>query len=164
MNNPVRKRKVNKWMILPIIGCIVLVTMLGTVISGFWYKRQCSIVYDEVNSSVVKSGMKIYAKYDEQKVEISRPNINYIINSVTDRMILFTSADKTPQTEPIILEFGEELSMEIYPSDGYQVFVKHATTGEKAKYYLIKNTCNFNNLKKMVSLDEWSYPNILVEK
>lgn len=162
MSNPVRKRKVNKWIILPALGCIILIVMLGTVIGGFWYKRQCSIVYDEVNASIVKSGMKLYAEYDEQKVEISRPNINYIINSVTNRMVLFASADKKPQTEPIILEFGEELSMEIYPSDGYEVFVKHATD-KKTKYYLIKNTCNFDNLRKMVSLDEWSYPNMLVE-
>jgi hypothetical protein len=161
MSSHIRKRKFNKWIILPILGSAILVVMLGIVVSGFWYKSQCNKIYDEINASVVKSGMKIYAEYDERKVEISRPNINYVINSITNRMVLFTSADKMPQTEPVILQFGDELLMEVYPNEGYGVFVKHATD-KKTNYYLIENTCNFNNLKKMVSLDEWSYPNILV--
>ena len=162
MNNPGRKRQFNKSILFPVIGIGLLLAMIGVVVSGFWYQRQCSIIYDEVNASVVKSGMKIYAEYDGQKVEISRPNINYVINAITDRLVSFTSEDKTPEEEPVILAFGEELLMEIYPAEDYNVFVRH-TADDKTKHYIIKGTCNFNNLKKMVSLDQWSYPNILVE-
>lgn len=162
MSNPKRRKKSAIKIILAIVGGMMLVAMIGVIVSGIWYKRQCNIIYDEVNSSVVSSGMKIYAEYEGEGVEISKANINNIINSVTDRMVLFTSADKMPDEEPVILRFANELSMEIYPANGYEVFVKHITES-KTRYYYIENTCNFTNLKKMVSLDQWSYPNILVD-
>lgn len=149
--------------IFAIVGITILVSLIGVVVAGFWYKRKCSIIYDEVNASVVKSGMIIHAEYSGQKVLISQPNINYIINSVTDRMVKFASVDDMPkEVEPVILQFGEELLMEVYPAEGYDVFVKHANKN-KTKYYFINETCNFNNLKKMVSLDQWTYPNISIE-
>lgn len=162
MSNSKKKRKPYKGSAITVIAIIILIVMAGVVGRAFWYKRQCDIIYSEVNSSVVRSGMKIYAEHKGQKVEISKPNINRVINSVTDRMVLFTSADEMPEEEPIILEFGDVLLMEIYPGERYDVFVKHATD-EKTKYYIIKDTCNFDQLKKLVSLDEWSYPNILME-
>ena len=162
MSNSKKKRKIYKGSVITAIAIIVLIVMAGVVIRAFWYKRQCDIVYSEVNSSFVKSGMKIYAEYNGQKVEISQPNINRVINSVTDRMVLFTSEKEMPEGEPIILEFGDVLLMEIYQGERYDVFVKHKTD-EDAKYYIIKDTCNFQQLRKMISLDEWAYPNILME-
>ncbi len=97
-----------------------------------------------------------------RKVLISEANINPIIKSITDSMVVFASADDIPNEDPVILEFGDLLLMEIYPAEGYEVFVKHVRKN-KAKYYYIKNTCNFNNLKKMVSLDQWSNPNIGID-
>lgn len=161
MSKPRRKIRISKVFIMATLGSAFVCVLVGVVVAGLWFKRQCNIVYDEVNSSVVKSGMKIHAEYDEVEVEISRSNINSVINSVTSRMVYFSSASKMPQAEPVILRFGDELLMEIYPDEGYGVFVKHVTNA-RTKYYIIENTCNFNNLKRMISVEDWSYPNILI--
>lgn len=162
MNSSKNKRKLNKGNLVLITVTLLLVVMVGVVVRAFWYKRQCDIIYSEVNSSVVKSNMKIYTEYEGQKVEISQPNINRVINSVTNDLVLFTSAKEMPEEDPIVLEFGDELLMEIYPGEKYEVFVKHETD-KKTRYYTIENTCNFKQLKQIISLDEWSYPNILIE-
>ena len=162
MSSPEWKRRINKGNILLVTGIIILLIMIGVVFRIFWYKRQCDIIYNEVNSSIVESEMKLYAEYMGQKVQISRPNINRIINSITDRLVYFTSEKEMPEEDPIVLEFGDVLFMEVYPAEGYEVFVKHSTD-EKTEYYIIKNTCSFKQLKKMVSVDEWSSPNILIE-
>lgn len=162
MNSIKSKRKLNKGNLVLISVIILLIVMVCVVVRGFWYKRQCDLIYNEVNTGVVRSGMKIYAEYEGQKVEIASPNINRVVNSVTNPLVLFTSVDKMPEAEPIILEFGDELRMEIYPGNNYEVFVKHVND-KKTKYYTIENTCSFKQLKKIISLDEWSHPNILIE-
>lgn len=163
MSNRGSIRKFIKANLFPVFGIVILITMIAVVYRFFWYKRQCDIIYNEVNSSVVECGMKVHAKYQGQKVEISQANINRVINSVTDRLVYFASADEMPQKEPIILEFGDILLMEIYPATGYEVFVKHQTQ-DKTSYYIIKDTCNFDQLRKVVSVDEWSSPNILINE
>jgi hypothetical protein len=136
--------------------------MIVIIFEGFWYKRRCDIINEEINASVLKSGMKIYAEYQNQRVEISQANINRVINSVTDRLVYFSSKDEMPEAEPIVLEFGNVMSLEIYPDEGYDVFVKNSSD-KGTKYYIIKETCSFKQLRKMVSVDEWAYPNILTE-
>ncbi len=157
-----RKIRFSKGMMFGAFFIIALIAMVGVVVGGILYKRQCDNVYDEVNASIVESGMKLYGEYNGQNVEISQQNINYIINSVTSRMVTFSSANKMPSVDPVILQFGDSLLMEVYPEEDYKVFIKHRTD-KKTKYYYIDDTCNFSNLIKMVSVDEWSYPNIVRE-
>lgn len=158
-----KRRKVNKTIILIVVGSIIFMAMVGTVVRMLWYKRKCDIIYNEVNASVVECDEIVYGEYGGQKVMLSRPNLNYVLKSVTDRLVVLSSADKMPSGDPVSLYFGEVLLMEIYKGEGYDVFVKHVIDN-KTKYYIIDGTCNFKNLKKMVSLDEWSYPNFLVEE
>ena len=157
------KRKVNKTIILIIVGSIILMAMVGTIVRIFWYKRKCDIIYNEVYASVVECDEKVFAEYGGQMVILSRPNLNYVLKSVTDRLVILSSADKMPTGDPVRLYFGDVLLMEVYQTEGYDVFVKHVID-KKTKYYIIDGTCNFKNLKKMVSLDEWSYPNFLVQE
>lgn len=165
MSKSKKKIKFNKSMLMIAVGSIIIFAMVGVIVSGFWYKRQCDIIYDEVNVSVVECGLQVHGEYDGQIVLLSQPNLNYVIRSVTDKMVVLSSHDEIPEgePEPVRLHFGDVLLMEIYPGEGNKVFVRHYIDN-KAKYYIIDGTCNFKNLKKMVSLDEWSYPNYLVEE
>ena len=164
MSKSKKKIKFNKSILLIILGSIILIAMVGVIVSGFWYKRQCDIIYDEVNASVVECGMQVHGEYEGQRVLLSQPNLNYVMRSVTDKMVVLSSRDDIPdgEPEPVRLHFGEVLLMELYPGEGNKVFIRHFID-DKTKYYIIEDTCNFNNLKKMVSLDEWGYPNILLE-
>lgn len=157
------KRKINRTIIFVVIGSIILIAMIGVVVSGFWYKRKCDIIYDEVNASVFECDEIVFGEYDGKKVILSQPNLNYVLRSITDRMVVFSSADEIPSESPVSLYFGDALLMEVYPGEDSQVFIKHSI-GKKTKYYIIEETCNFKNLMKMVSIDEWSSPNLLVEE
>jgi len=164
LSNNAKKYKISKTMVLAIVGSMMLVAMVGLIIRIFWYKRQCDIIYAEVNASVVECGEEVYGEYDGQMVLLSQANLSYVLRSVTDKMVVISSRDEIPEgePEPVRLHFGDVLLMEVYPGEDNKVFIKHSIN-KTTKYYVIDGTCNFNNLKKMVSIDEWSYPNYLVE-
>ncbi len=157
-----KARRFDKGKFLMILGPVILVIMIGGVISAIWYVRQCNLIYNQVIDCVGNKDITMYGEYDGQLVEISPENQYPIWNTITKKMVTFTSADKMPDKKPVIIRFDDILEMEIYPTESRDLFVKHVKD-KKIRYYYITDARDFSYLKKMVSLDGWSAPNIIVE-
>lgn len=155
-----RRFLLNKWIVLYILVAVIFAGMLIFIVSSLWYSRQCSLIYNQVTNCVGNYDIAMYGEYDGQIVEIARENRNPIWDSITDKMVVFTTADQMPAEQPVIVRFDDILKMEIYPTDSKDLFVKYEKGGT-VKYYFVKNTSYFSYLLKMVSKDGWLAPNIV---
>jgi hypothetical protein len=157
-----RRFSLDKGKVLLILAPVILVGMIGAIVSALWYVRQCNVNYQQVIGCIGNNEITMYGEYDGQIVEISYENRHPIGNTITEKMVTFTSADKMPAETPVIIRFDDILEMDIYPTKSKDLFVKHVTD-KKIKYYYIKDACDFSYLKKMVSFEGWCVPNIIVE-
>lgn len=152
----------NKWAILIVLGIIMFFGVIGFIARACWYVYQCNSIYNQVTGCTGDNDITIYGEYDGQTVKVAYGNRTSIWDTVTEKMVTFTSADKMPAQQPVILRFEDKLKMEIYPAEGKDLFVKHITDKE-TKYYIIKNACDFSYLKKMVSIEGWNVPNMIAK-
>jgi hypothetical protein len=147
------------------IGKVAIIFVLALIIAGlsivyvaFQHKLKINAVFNQVTKYVGNPDNTMFGEYNGQTVKIAHENRDVIWNSVTDKNIKFSTSDKMPAEEPIIIQFGDKLELDIYPMEDYDVFVKHISEN-KVKYYIIEGTCNFSHLKRMVSLEGWYVPN-----
>lgn len=152
----------NKWIIMIVLMTVILLGMIGFIVSSLWYSHQCNMIYNQVTDCVGDKAVTIYGEYNGQMVEIAYENRNSIWDTITDKMVVFTSANKMPAQQPVIIRFDDYMKIEVYPTESKDLFVKHLT-GKTIKYYYIKNACDFTYLQKMVSLEGWNVPNMIEE-
>lgn len=157
-----RRFHLSKGTFLMILAPVILFAMIGAIGSALWYAHQCNLNYNQVIDCIGHNEITMYGEYDGQIVEISYENRHPIGNTIAEKMVTFTSADKMPAKKPVIIRFDDILEMDIYPTENKDLFVKHVMD-KKIKYYYIKDACDFSYLKKMVSLEGWCAPNIIVE-
>ncbi|MFT4144701.1 MAG: hypothetical protein QM644_09620 [Mobilitalea sp.] len=153
--------KFNKWIVLSMLGISVFILIIAFIVRALMFSYQCNEIYYQVSTHAGNNDLVMYGEYDNQIVEIAYENRFPIWDTVSDKMVEFTSADKTPDDKPVTLRFEDGFSMEVYPTDSKDLFVKHVIK-DKIKYYYIKNTNYFDYLVKMVSPDGWSAANLSV--
>lgn len=150
--------RTNKWVILSILGISVFLVIIAFIVKALMFSYQCNVIYNQVSVHAGNNELTMYGEYDGAIVEITYENRFPIWDTVSDKMVEFTSADKTPDEKPVTLCFEDGFLMELYPTDSKDLFVKHVNN-DKVKYYYIKNTNYFDYLVKMVSLEGWYVAN-----
>ncbi len=150
--------RTNKWVILSIFGISVFLVIIAFIVKALMFSYQCNVIYNQVSVHAGNNDLAMYGEYDGEIVEITYENRFPIWDTVSDKMVEFASADKTPEEKPVTLRFEDGFLMELYPTDSKDLFVKQVNN-DKVKYYYIKNTNYFDYLIKMVSLEGWSVAN-----
>lgn len=150
--------RTNKWVILSIFGISLLLIIIVFIVRALMFSYQCNIIYNQVSAHAGNNDLAMHGEYNGEIVEITYENRFPIWDTVSDKMVEFTSADKMPDEKPVTLSFEDGFLMELYPTDSKDLFVKHVNN-DKVKYYYIKNTNYFDYLVKMVSLEGWSVAN-----
>jgi hypothetical protein len=150
--------RIDLWKISILVMAVLLIVGFSIIFVFVRHKLKVNSVFNQVTDCVGNPDMTMFGDYNGQTVKIAYENRDVIWNAITDKNIIFSSADKIPATDPIIIKFGDELELDIYQMEDFNVFVRHMS-GEKVYYYIIKGTCNFFNLEKMVSLEGWYTPN-----
>lgn len=153
----------NKWICLSITGILVFVVIIFFIVRALMFSYQCNVIYNQVSAHIGNNDLVMYGEYDGQIVEISYENRFPIWDTVSDKMVEFTTVDRLPDMKPVILRFEDGFLMELYPTDSKDLFVKHVTN-DKVRYYYINNTNYFEYLVKMVSLEGWSVTNKVITK
>lgn len=152
--------KLSPWMIVAIIVTVLLVGGSSIVINGLRYKSKAGRIYNNITACVGNRDVTMFGNYNGETVKIAYENRDVIWNAITDKNIVFTTAEEMPAEEPITIRFDRKLEMEFYPMEGYNVFVKYID-GDKIEHYIIEGTCSLTQLKKMISLEGWYAPNTL---
>lgn len=150
--------KNNKWLILSILGISIFLLTIVFIVKALMFSYQCNVIYNQVSTHSGNNDLAMYGEYDGEIVEIAYENRFPIWDTISDKMVEFTSANKTPAEKPVILSFEDGFLMELYPTDSKNLFVKQVNN-DKVKYYYIKDTNYFDYLIKMVSLDGWYVAN-----
>lgn len=150
--------RTNKWVILSILGISVFLVIIAFIVRALMFSYQCNIIYNQVSAHIGNNDLVMYGEYNGEIVEVTYENRFPIWDTVSDKMVEFTSSDKTPEEKPVTLHFEDGFLMELYPTDSKDLFVKHVNN-DKVEYYYIKNTNYFDYLVKMVSLEGWSVAN-----
>lgn len=153
-----RTFRLELWKVAIFLVVALLITGFVLIYGSIRHKLKIERIYNQITECVGTREITMYGEYNDQTVKISLENRGPIWEYLTDRNIEFTTIDDMPDVEPIIVQFDDKLEMDIYPMEDYKVFVKHVD-GKKVIYYIIDGTCNFTNLKRMVSLEGWYAPN-----
>lgn len=153
-----KKIRLEIWKIMIFLVVALLIAGFGIIYGSIRQKLKIERIYNQITECVGTREVTMYGEYNDQTVKIALDNRGPIWEYLTDKNIKFSTADYMPSVEPIIVQFGDKLEMDVYPMEDYKVFVKHME-GKKVIYYIIDGTCNFSNLEKMVSLEGWYAPN-----
>lgn len=152
--------KLSPGMIILIIIVILLIVGSGVIFKGFQYKMKVGGIFNNITACVGDRDTAMFGSFKGDTVKIAYENRDVIWNAITDKNIVFTTVEDMPAKEPITIRFDRKLEMEIYPMEGYDVFVKYID-GDKTQHYIIEGTCSFTQLERMISLDGWYAPNTL---
>lgn len=146
------------WKVVILFVVVLFIVGFGIIYGSLSKKLKIEAVFNQVTNYAGNPDVTMYGEYKGQTVKIAHDNREVIWNAVTDKNIIFSTADDMPATEPIIILFDDKLELDIYSMADYQVFVRQIT-GKEEKYYIIDGTCNFSFLERMVSLEGWYAPN-----
>lgn len=152
--------KLSPWMIVVIIITVLLIGGSGVIVNGLRYKSKAGTIFNQITAYVGNRDITMFGEYKGVTVKVAYENRDVIWNAITDKNIVFTTAEEMPAEEPITIRFDRKMEIEFYPMEGYDVFVKYMD-GDKIEHYIIEGTCNLTQLEKMISQEGWYAPNTL---